>query len=336
MNLKSYFLPLFISLITFSSFGQELKCRVNVNALKLTTTNKARFEKLKQDVEDFMNLTQWTNDQFSEVEKISCNISIVLDRASAANEFSGNISIQSSRPVYKTAYQTTLVNVFDKQFNIKYDEYELLEYSENQHRSNLTSILAYYAYIIIGMDYDSFELNGGEEYFEKAKDIVYNAQSDATASGWKANDGDINRYWLVDNLLNSNYTSMRGMNYNFHMSCLDLLHNNKDGALAQLSRSIKELDPKANLGANSYLYKHFFQCKSEEILNLLLEMSSEKQKELKNTLLKLSPKNADKWNKLGKRSNPNPGKKSPNIPNDPRNKNRVNVPGGQNSFPVTR
>ncbi len=334
MKFKSYFLPLLISFITFSSFGQELKCRVNVNALKLTTTDKERFEKLKNDVEDFMNLTQWTDDQFSEEEKISCNISIVLNVENASNKFSGNISIQSSRPVYKTAYQTTLLNVFDKQFNIKFDEYEQLDYNENQHRSNLTSILAYYAYVIIGMDYDSFELNGGEEYFQKAKEIVYNAQGDDEAKGWKANDGDVNRYWLVDNLLNSNYTSMRSMNYDFHMSCLDLLHNNKQGALTQLNKSIKDLDPKANLGANTYLYKHFFQCKAEEILNLMKDMTTEEQKALKLTLLKLSPGNADKWNTLGRKSNPNPKKQ---LPNNQGNPNGVNVPGGQQkSFPITR
>ncbi len=335
MNLKSYFLPLFIVLITFSSFGQELKCRVNVNALKLSTTNKERFDKLKKDVEDFMNLRQWTNHQFSEEEKISCNISIVLDDEKAGNVFSGNISVQSSRPVYKSAYQTTLVNVFDKKFNIKYDEYEILEYNENQHRSNLTSVLAYYAYIIIGMDYDSFELNGGSEFFEKAKDIVYNAQTDETAIGWKSSDGDINRYWLVDNLLNNNYTSMRDMNYHFHMSCLDLMHNNKEGALIQLSRSIKDLDAKANLGANTYLYKHFFQCKADELLNLLLELTPEEQKELKMTMLKLSPNNADKWNQIGRKRKSNPGNKLPNDPNDPRNRNRVNVPN-KGSLPFKR
>ncbi len=333
MKLKSYFLPLFLTIFTISCFGQELKCKVNVNALKLSTTNKDRFDKLKKDVEDFMNLRQWTNDQYSEAEKISCNISIILDSEKAGNQFSGSISVQSSRPVYKTAYQTTLVNVFDKNFNIKYDEYELLDYNENQHRSNLTSILAFYAHIIIGMDYDSFELNGGDLFFEKAKEIVYNAQSDETASGWKSNDGDINRYWLSNNLLNNNYTSMRRMNYNFHMSCLDLLHNNKDGALEQLRTSLQDLDAKANLGANTYLYKHFFQCKSDELFNLMSEMTPDQQKELKLTLLKLSPSNADKWNKLGLTPKNKPRNQ---LPNDPRMPDRMNNPKGQNSFPLKR
>jgi succinate dehydrogenase flavin-adding protein (antitoxin of CptAB toxin-antitoxin module) len=299
MNLKSFFLSLFIFLFSISLIGQELKCKVNVNALKLTTTNKERFEKLKTDVEDFLNLTQWTQHQFTENEKIVCNVSIVLDNETAANQFNGTISIQSSRPVYKTAYQTTLINILDKQFSIKYDEFEVLEYNENQYRSNLTSILAFYAYIIIGMDYDSFELNSGDQYFEKAQEIVYNAQSDPDVDGWKSKDGNVSRYWLVDNLLNANYSSMRSMYYNLHMGVLDLMHNNKEGALKQLSKSIKELEAKANLGANTYMYKHFFQCKNEELYNLLMELQPAEQRELKSILLKLSPVNADKWNKLG-------------------------------------
>ena len=299
MNLKSSFLSLFIFLFSISVIGQELKCKVNVNALKVTTTNKERFEKLKKDVEDFLNLNQWTEHQFAENEKITCNVAIVLNSETAANQFTGTISIQSSRPVYKTAYQTTLLNILDKQFTIKYDEFEVLEYNENQYRSNLTSILAFYAYIIIGMDYDSFELNGGTQYFEKAQEIVYTAQGDPDVDGWRSNDGNVSRYWLVDNLLNANYSSMRSMHYNLHMGVLDLMHNNKEGALKQLSNSIKELDAKANLGSNTYMYKHFFQCKNEELYNLLMELQPAEQRELKRTLLKLSPVNADKWNKLG-------------------------------------
>ena len=183
---KPFFFFLFFSCVTFA---QEINCRVSLNYSSVPSANREMFNSMRQSINEFMNTTKWTNDVFSNEERIDCTILIRINQQISTDEFSGTISIQSSRPIFKSTYNSPVINLVDDQFRFKYVEFEPLEFNENTHISNLTSVLAYYAYMIIGLDYDSFSLNGGDKYFLKAQKIVNNAQNDNNASGWKSFEG---------------------------------------------------------------------------------------------------------------------------------------------------
>ena len=157
------------------TFSQELNCKVSVNYSSIPSANREMFNSMRQSIYEFMNNTNWTNDIFENEERIDCTLLIRIDQQLSTDEYSGSISIQSSRPVFKTLYNSPLINILDNQFRFRYVEFETLEFSENTHLSNLTSVLAYYAYIILGMDYDTFSNKGGDIYFKKAEKIVSNA-----------------------------------------------------------------------------------------------------------------------------------------------------------------
>ena len=194
---------LFVILFFFPCifFAQELNCKVSINYSSIPSPNKEMFNSMRQSIYEFMNNTNWTNDIFENEERIDCTILIRLDQQISSDEYSGSISVQSSRPVFKTLYNSPILNIFDDQFRFKYVEFQTLEFNENNHLSNLTSILAYYAYLIIGMDYDTFSSNSGDIFFKKAEKIVSNAQNDNYATGWKSFEGLDNRYWLIENIL---------------------------------------------------------------------------------------------------------------------------------------
>ena len=206
---------------TFIIFSQEINCRVTLNYSSVPSANRDMFNSMRQSIHEFMNSTKWTNDFFSNEERIDCTILIRINQQISTDEFSGTINIQSSRPVFKSTYNSPVVNLVDDQFRFKYVEFEPLEFNENTHTSNLTSVLAYYVYLIIGLDYDSFSLNGGDKYFLKAQKIVNNAQNDNNASGWKSFEGSKNRYWLVENLLNPDFESLRNSFFQYHRKGMD-------------------------------------------------------------------------------------------------------------------
>src|SRR5690554_5075683 len=164
-------------LIPLLSFQQELRCNVQINSQKIQGTNRQLFQTLQTAVYEFMNNTPWTNHIYAQDERIECNIMLTLSEQIGSDEFRGSIQVQSRRPIFGTSYNTTMLNIVDNDLQFRYIEFDQLEFSETRHSNNLTSILAYYAYIILGIDYDSFSYLGGTEYFQKANNIVNNAQS---------------------------------------------------------------------------------------------------------------------------------------------------------------
>ena len=277
---------------------QELNCKVSINYSSISSPNKEMFNSMRQSIYEFMNNTNWTNDIFNNEERIECTILIRLDQQLSTDEFSGSISVQSSRPVFKTLYNSPILNIFDDQVRFRYVEFETLEFNKNTHISNLTSILAYYAYLIIGMDYDTFSLKGGDYCFLKAQKIISNAQNDNNATGWKSFEGLANRYWLIENLLSPDFENMRSSYYTYHREGLDNFTEKPDFVREQISESIISLRNSFNQRPRGYLFQIFFDTKTDEIVNIFSQGSLMQADELVNLLNQMSITNGDKWQKI--------------------------------------
>tara|TARA_Y100001933_G_C18938571_1_gene538516 strand:- start:306 stop:1091 length:786 start_codon:yes stop_codon:yes gene_type:complete len=256
------------------------------------------FNSMRQSITEFMNNTQWTNEIFSNEERIDCTILIRINQQISTDEFSGTISIQSSRPIYKSNYNSTLINLVDDQFRFRFVEFEPLEFNENTHLSNLTSVLAYYAYIIIGLDYDTFSNSGGDSFFIRAQKIVNNAQGDNNATGWKSFEGSKNRYWLVENLLNPDFQLLRKTLYTYHREGMDNFTEKPEFVREVIASSLINLLDVYNQRPKGYLIQLFFDAKTDEIVNVFSKGTIMEANELVNVLTRISPKNADKWQKI--------------------------------------
>ena len=292
------FLTFIFFFIYSFSLCQELNCRVTLNYSSVPSPNKEMFNSMRQSITEFMNNTQWTNEIFSNEERIDCTILIRINQQISTDEFSGTISIQSSRPIYKSNYNSTLINLVDDQFRFRFVEFEPLEFNENTHLSNLTSVLAYYAYIIIGLDYDTFSNSGGDSFFIRAQKIVNNAQGDNNATGWKSFEGSKNRYWLVENLLNPDFQLLRKTLYTYHREGMDNFTEKPEFVREVIASSLINLLDVYNQRPKGYLIQLFFDAKTDEIVNVFSKGTIMEANELVNVLTRISPKNADKWQKI--------------------------------------
>ncbi len=252
-----------------TSFAQELNCQVQVLSSQIAGTDKRVFESMQTAIFEFMNTRKWTNETFKIEERIDCSILINITEKIGTDEFRGTLQIQARRPVYKTSYNTALLNFNDNDITFKYLESQPLEFVENTYTSNLTSILGFYAYYVIGLDYDSFSLNGGTPYLQKALAVVNNSQSSGY-QGWKAFDSNKNRYWLVNNMLDATFVSLRECMYNYHRKGLDVMADNKESGRAVILESLQELKKVHQVKPLSFSLQVFFIAKADEIVNVFL------------------------------------------------------------------
>jgi hypothetical protein len=282
---------------TFSQ-AQELNCQVTLITdakLEVTTVDKEVLEQLKQVVNDFMNNTQWTKDKFKAEERINCNIQLQISKIPSQGVYEGAMQIQSSRTAFNSSYNTTVFNFQDENISFAYSRNSIISYAPNQYRDNLTSVLAFYAYFIIGMDYDSFGLKGGTPYFNEAQQIVSLAQSSG-ASGWKSNEqGKRNRYWLVDNVLHQLFEPLRECNYEYHRKGLDKLYENKDAARKAMFEGLNKLNKVITTRPNSINVLNFVQAKLIELNNLYADAEVKDKNDIVNLLKKIDPANASKY-----------------------------------------
>lgn len=282
-------------------FAQELNCQVSIVTdarLEVTTVEKEVFEQLKQTIYDLMNTTQWTKDKFKVEERINCNIQLQINSIPSTGSYSGSMQIQSSRPAYNSSYNTTVFNFQDDDIQFSYSRNSVLVYAPNQYRDNLTSILAFYAYFIIGMDYDSFSLKGGTPYFTEAQQIVSNAQS-SSANGWKSNEaGKRNRFYLVDNVLHQLFEPLRECNYDYHRKGVDKLYDDKVAARKAMYDALNKLNKVVATRPNSVNLLNFVQAKLVEIKNLYADAEVKDKNDVVTLLKKIDPANSSKYQEI--------------------------------------
>jgi hypothetical protein len=292
---------LFIFLATFSSSGQELNCQVSIITdarLEITSVEKEVFEQLKQTIYDMMNTTQWTKDKFKIEERINCTIQLQINSIPTPGTYSGSLQVQSSRPAYNSSYNSTLFNFQDDDITFSYSRNAVLIYAPNQFRDNLTSILAFYAYFIIGMDYDSFSLKGGSPYFNEAQQIVSNAQS-SNAPGWKSNEvGKRNRFYLVDNILHQLFEPLRDCNFDYHRKGVDKLYDDKIVARKSMFDALNKLNKVVATRPNSINLLNFVQAKLVELKNVYADAEAKDKIDIVNLLKKLDPANSSKYQEI--------------------------------------
>lgn len=285
----------------FSVRGQELNCQVSIindARLEITSVEKEIFEQLKQTIYDMMNTTQWTKDKFKVEERINCNIQLQINSIPKPGTYSGSLQVQSSRPAFNSSYNTTVFNFQDDDITFEYSRNAALIYAPNQYRDNLTSILAFYAYFVIGMDYDSFSLKGGTSYFNEAQQIVSNAQA-SSFPGWKSNEsGKRNRFYLVDNILHQLFEPLRECNYEYHRKGIDMLYDNKVAGRKAMYEALNKLNKVVATRPNSINLLNFVQAKQVELKNLYADAEVKDKNEIVNLLKRLDPANANKYQEI--------------------------------------
>ncbi|MCD4711535.1 MAG: DUF4835 family protein, partial [Bacteroidales bacterium] len=235
-------LLLFILLLSVNLQSQELRCNVQVVSQQIQGTNKQVFQTLQNAIYEFMNNRVWTDHVYTMEERIECNLMFNITEQLSADDFKGMLTIQVNRPVFNSNYNTVTLNFVDNDIRFRYVEFSPLEFDLNSHLSNLTSILSFYAYFILGLDYDTFSLMGGSSYFSNAERIVLNAQN-AAESGWKPMD-DIahkNRYWLVKDMIDTDYEPVREFNYRYHRLGLDVMDEKVAEGRAEITNSLELL-----------------------------------------------------------------------------------------------
>jgi hypothetical protein len=289
----------FLFLFSIKAIAQELNCTVSVLTPAIQESNKQIYETMQTQIREFMNNRKWTNDQFLNQERIECSIIINITERTSTDDFKGTIQIQSRRPVYKTSYNSPMINHQDNDFTFKYVQDQLLEFDENTISSNLIGTLAFYAYIILGFDYDSFSSEGGNPYFMKAQTIVNNAQSLAER-GWKAFESQRNRYWLTENALNVEFKPLRSCLYKYHRMGFDRLSDNLSDARKQVLEALKQLRPVYNDRPNSFFMQFFFNAKADEIVNLFSQATPDDKNQAVQLLTVIDPANISKYNTIGR------------------------------------
>jgi len=283
--------------LPFLSSAQELNCMVSVISPRIQLSDKRVFTTLQTSVMEFMNNTRWTSDKYKNEEKIECSMQIEIVERVGSDEFKATIQVSSRRPVYGTSYNSPVLNYKDDDFNFRYVEYQPFEYNDGQVNPNLVMVLAYYAYTIIGLDYDSYAPLGGGPYFAKAQAIVANSANSAEP-GWKAFEGLRNRFWLMENINNPIYKPIRQFYYDFHRKGLDMMSKKRDESVRLIGSSLEKLRRVHNDKPLSVFMKTLFDAKADEMVNLFKDAPNDVKNIAKETLSTIDPINTSKYQKI--------------------------------------
>ena len=282
----------------FSSvtFSQELNCTVNVIAQQTGNENNVVFKTLENQLTEFINSTKWTNKSFGLQEKINC--SMVINIKGYDNDvFSASLQVTSSRPVFNSTYSSPVYNYNDRVFNFQYLEFQNLVYNPQQFESNLISVLSFHVFMILGMDADSFALEGGDEYFSQAQTIA-NYSQQLNGQGWKLEDGLQSRFALINDLLSPTYSEMRTAMYDYHIEGLDIMSENSKSGKTQIISALEDLQKVHRKRPNSYLMRVFFDAKSNEITDILSGGPSVNISEAVDILNRIAPMHSQKWRNI--------------------------------------
>jgi len=290
------------------SFGisiaaQELRCNVSINSDKIQGSNKEVYTSLQQSITELVNSTRWTNLTFSEKERIDCSMMIVVNSV-ADNIYVCEMQVQSRRPVFNTSYNSPMINLRDVDFTFAYQEFDRLEYNTNQFTSNLTSMLAYYCFLIIGYDMDSYSRMGGTPMFRECEKIVNFAQTasmdDKEMNGWKTFGGHRNRYTLSNNLMDEAFRPFREYIYEYHRLGLDEMSSNVTNGRARIAEGINTLREANKARPNTYVVSVFMDAKSDELTNLFEQGTASEKQTVYEVLMAVDPTRQTTYDKLNK------------------------------------
>ena len=285
--------------------AQELNARVTVSASQVTNNvNRSAFQTLQTALNNFLNTRKWTKDAYAQNEKIDCTFFLNVQSTEEANVYSGSLTIQAARPVFNTAYLSPIINFKDDDVNFKYVEFQQLEFNDNRVSGNdaqvfnLTALFAYYANMIIAFDNESFGIRGGEASFLKAQNIVNNAPDGRGIKGWKAFDGIRNRFWLVDNMLNTRYAVMNDVYYNYYRLGLDKFYEDENTGRIEILNALNLLGVFNNENPNTMINQFFFQGKSNELIRIFSKALPQDKAKAAELLSRLDLTNANSYKEV--------------------------------------
>ncbi|HLP04843.1 MAG TPA: DUF4835 family protein [Paludibacter sp.] len=294
--MKHWIIAITCMLLAANGMSQELNCTIKINSDQIQGSNKQVFSTLQKSLNEFVNNRKWTSLTFSNTEKIECSMNIVVKKVEA-DFFTAEIQVQSRRPVYNTTYYSTLFNFKDNNFTFNYKEFDQLELNENAVTSNLTAVMAYYAYIIIGYDMDSYSRLGGTSAFQAAESIV-NAAQGANLAGWKAFESSKNRYALINNLLDEAFKKYRNFFYEYHRFGMDEMTINASNARARIAAGLPELREANRARPSAVVISSFLDAKSDELISIFTK-ANEKEKALAVEILSdINPAQISRYEKI--------------------------------------
>ena len=303
--MKKYKLLLLLSLFIVQNsrlFAQELNCKVSISTDQLQVNEQRGattiYPEIQNVIQEFLNNRRWSNDNFSTEEKINCSLSIIMTKATAGGDYEANANFQVRRPVFGTNYETILLNYIDKSFNFKYVAGTPLTYNDNNFNDNLTQMLAFYAYVALAFDYDSFGKMGGTNYAQKALNVVNLAQS--AGGAWTASNDIRNRYWVSENLLNQQLQPLREGFYTYHRMAIDNYATNPAGGRKQITDYLNQIKQVSQSRPGQVWYRLFFEAKFSELINIYGDAPLDERKKIVSLLSSLDPNNSEAYRKLGK------------------------------------
>jgi len=295
--MKNWFILISVILLTGVVQAQELNCTINLNTDQVPGTNKSVFNTLKKSITEFVNNRKWTELTFANTERIECSMNIIV-KSVVSDVFTAEIQIQSRRPIYDSNYNSPLFNFKDLDFTFTYKEFDQLELNNNNITSNLTGVLAYYAYVIIGYDMDSYSALGGTPFFQTAESIVNAAQGADLGTGWKAFESTKNRYALINNILDEAFKKYRIYFYEYHRLGLDEMSTNATNARARIAEGLPLLREANRARPSAIVIASFLDAKNDEIINILSKATTKEKTEAVQVLCDLNPTQTSRYEQL--------------------------------------
>jgi hypothetical protein len=303
--MKKYIILFVVSCIFNFSHAQELQVNLSVMSNRVSTqVDKKTFQTLQTALSNFLNNRKWTNQQYQAHERIRCNFLLNIEQEVGQNLYKASLTVQAARPIYNTTYESPLLNIQDNDVVFRYVEFQPIEFNDNRVQgtdplaANLTAILAYYSYIILGLDHASFSPRGGDVYFQRALNIVNNAPESRDLSGWKTFDGVRNRFRMVENLTDSRFALVHDAVYSYYRTGLDMFFENEQVARTGVLNALNSLSTLNRDIPNSMILQVFFQGKTNEIARLFSKADADTRSRAKDLLLKLDVTNASVYRQL--------------------------------------
>ena len=297
---------LLIAIFLFASAqAQEIQARLTVMAGKISTqVNKSVFQTLQTSLTNFVNNRKWTPDVFQPAEKIQCNFLLNIEQDLGNNIYKGKLTVQAARPIYSTSYDSPIINFLDDDVVFRYQEFQPIEFNENRVQgndpvaANLPAVLAYYVNIILGFDYGSFSLRGGDPYFKKAWNIVNNAPESRDITGWKSFENIRNRYWLAENLNNNRFALIHDALYSYYRLGMDVFYENEEEGRKGIVNSLNQLNTVNTDNPNSMIMQFFFQGKSAELVKVFSRANNDVKTRARDILTRIDISNNASYKEL--------------------------------------
>ena len=298
--MKSRILFILLSFIGFNLFAQELQVEARVNAQKAQADPQV-FRSMERAIEEFLNNQKWTEDVFEQNERINVNIQLTIVEELSPTNFKANMSIQAVRPVFNTDYQTPIITHMDRDVTFNFEQYQPLDWAENTFTDNLTHILSFYAYVVLGLDYDSFSPFGGEPYFQAAQNLLntFPQNLSSTYSGWTSQEGNRNRYWLLESILNPSVRPYREAMYNYHRQGLDIMAEDVNAGKAVLMQVLETVGQVGNKYLNAMILQVFANTKGTELIEIFKIASRQQKTRVYAIMSKIDAANASKYRAMG-------------------------------------